>query len=188
MSENKPSDPRGGALLELASRSIRTKLREPLSTYAGADGEPWLKEPGAVYVTLWVEGAIRGCLGSPLPTHPLGFTVWTMARMAAFQDFLFHPITEEELAGVSLEVSRISPLERLGWLPPAEVEAMLRPGVDGLIVQNDLHRGLFLPFMWKEHPTPAEFLAKIRGKAHLPEDFWGPEMRVWRFTVESFRE
>jgi AmmeMemoRadiSam system protein A len=188
MKKNNPSDSRGRDLLEIARRSIRRKLREPVSTYEGDGDRPWLKEPAPVYVTLWADGAIRGCVGTPLATHPLGLTVWTVARMAAFQDFRFPPITEEDLANVTLEISRLSPLERLGWLPPAEVEAMLRPGEDGLIVQNDLHRGLFLPFMWKEHPTPAEFLTKIRAKAFLPEDFWGPEMRVWRFTAESFRE
>lgn len=182
------TDPRGGALLGIARRSLETKLRDPLSGYDGSDGARWLAEPAATYVTLWSDGKIRGCLGSPVPLRPLGLDVWVTARTAAFQDLRFPPLTEEELPAVSLEVSLLSPLERLGWRDPGELLAMLRPGVDGMVLQNDLSRGVFLPFMWSEFPTPPLFLAGLKAKARLPEDFWGPEVRLWRFTVESFRD
>lgn len=42
--------------------------------------------------------------------------------------------------------------------------------------------------MWERFPEPEGFLTGLKGKAGLPEDFWGPEVQLWRFTVESHRE
>lgn len=175
-------------LLQLARRAIEARLEDPAVAYSAPAAAPWLDEPRGVYVTLWAEGKIRGCIGAPLPSRPLGATVWAYARAAAFQDLRFPPPTAAELPGVTLEVSVLSPLESLGWRPEAEVLASLRPGIDGYILQNELQRGVLLPFMWDEMPTPERFLAGLKRKAELPEDYWGPEVRLWRFTVETHRE
>lgn len=179
---------RSEVLLQLARGAIEARLEDPAAAFAAPAAAPWLDEPRGVYVTLWAEGKIRGCIGAPLPSRALGVTVWTYARAAAFQDLRFPPLAPAELPGVSLEVSVLSPLESLGWRPEAEVLASLRPGIDGYVLQNELQRGVFLPFMWDEMPTPERFLAGLKRKAELPEDFWGPEIRLWRFTVEAHRE
>jgi len=179
---------RSEILLQLAREAIEARLGDPEAGYAPPAAGAWIEEPRGVYVTLWAEGKIRGCIGAPLPSRPLGPTVWTYARAAAFQDLRFPPLAAAELPGVTVEISVLSPLEPLGWRPEAEVLASLRPGIDGYVLQNELQRGVFLPFMWDEHTTPEQFLAGLRRKAELPEDFWGPEVRLWRFTVETYRE
>jgi AmmeMemoRadiSam system protein A len=179
---------RGEILLRLARRGIEARLGDPAAGYDGAMAPPWLAEPRATYVTLWADGRIRGCIGSPLAARPLGEEVWHTARAAAFQDLRFQPVEASDLPRIRIEVSLLSPLEPLGWRRPEEVVAALRPGSDGLVLQNELHRGVLLPFMWQELPTPDSFLAGVMRKARLPADFWGPEVRLWRFTVEGYRE
>lgn len=179
---------RGEALLELARRGIEARFADPLAAYDRTRAPPWLEEPRATYVTLWAEGTIRGCIGSPLPLRPLGEDVWHTARAAAFQDLRFPPLEATDLPGLAIEVSLLSPLEPLGWRREREVVAALRPGIDGLILQHELSRGVFLPFMWQELSTAERFLTGLKRKARLPDDFWGLEVRLWRFTVEGYRE
>lgn len=179
---------RGEALLELARRGIAARFADPLAGYDRTRAPPWLEEPRATYVTLWADGTIRGCIGSPLPLRPLGEDVWHTARAAAFQDLRFPALEARDLPVLSIEVSLLSPLEPLGWRREEEVVAALRPGTDGLVLQNELSRGVFLPFMWRELATAERFLTGLKRKARLPDDFWGPEVRLWRFTVEGYRE
>ena len=62
----------------------------------------------------------------------------------------------------------------------------LRPGVDGLILQEQDIRGTFLPSVWESLPQPVDFLNHLKMKAGLPAGYWSETVRVWRYTTESF--
>jgi hypothetical protein len=64
----------------------------------------------------------------------------------------------------------------------------LRPGVDGLILEDGLHRGTFLPAVWDSLPRPAQFVGQLKLKAGLPLGYWSDRIRVSRYTTESFAE
>ena len=183
---------RGDLLLGLARRAIAARFEDPGASVAAhpeaGARRPWLDESRATFVTLWAGGEIRGCQGAPLAVRPLGESVWVTARAAAFQDLRFPPLEPEELRGVVLQVSVLSPPEPVPWKPEREAAGLLEAGTHGAILQAGLHRGLFLPYMWERFPEPEGFLAGLKGKAGLSEDFWGPEAQLWRFTVESHRE
>ena len=123
---------RGRTLLKIA----RASLAEALGFGKALDeyGDPWLREPGATFVTLRRRGELRGCVGSILAYRPLFEDVWRNARAAAFHDTRFPPVAPEELAEIRVELSLLSPPEPLPCAGETEALRLLRPGVDGVIL------------------------------------------------------
>lgn len=177
-------------LLEVARASIRHGLDHgrPLPVDPAAFPPP-LAEPGAAFVTLHREGRLRGCIGSLEPRRPLVTDVAENAYAAAFRDPRFPPLAPREYEGLEIEISVLGPPEAL---PPAaseaEAAALLRPGVDGVILEGGGRRGTFLPAVWDQLPDPLQFLRHLRLKAGLPAEGWSPAWRLWRYTTESFGE
>lgn len=144
--------------------------------------------PGATFVTLTVDGKLRGCVGSPMPNASLVEGVVDHARAAAFQDPRFEPLRREELPGLAVEVSLLSPLRPLASVGEADLLRELRPGVDGLALDDNGGMALFLPQVWAEFPEPRAFLAALKRKAGWPAGFWPPRIKAWTFTVEAWRD
>jgi len=61
--------------------------------------------------------------------------------------------------------------------------AQLRPGVDGLIIEDQGRRALYLPSVWEQLPDPAAFLAHLKHKAGLPPNHWSPTFKASRFQA-----
>lgn len=70
----------------------------------------------------------------------------------------------------------------------AELLAILRPGIDGLLLRRGTSQATFLPSVWEQVPQPAEFLRHLKQKAGWPATFWAPDMQIHRYTTESFGE
>ena len=181
---------RGEVLLRLARDEIGAALQG--RTAAAAEpvpAEPWLAEPGAAFVTLTTrDGRLRGCIGSLEAWRPLADDVRANARAAAFRDPRFPPLQADELPGIRVEVSVLSEPRPLDVADEADAAARLRPGVDGVILAADGRRGTYLPQVWEQLPEPAAFLRSLKRKAGLPESGWGPEARLWVYTVEKYEE
>ena len=100
-----------------------------------------LDTPAPVFVTLRLEGRLRGCIGE-LEAHCSDLVEETMDRAvaAAVSDPRFPPLTLGELPQTSIEVSILSPLE------PVQSEAELDPKIYGIEIQDDRgHRAVLLP-------------------------------------------
>lgn len=176
---------RGETLLRLARAVIEESLGGPRPT---RPAEPWLDEPGAVFVTLTRGGDLRGCIGTIHPRPVLYDAVVDAAKGAAHRDPRFPPLEPHELADLHIEISLLSPLSELAVESEAELLARIRPGVDGLVLQQGGRMGVFIPEMWKQLPEPERFLYHLKRKAGLPTDRWLPGTRVERFTAEVFAE
>ena len=84
------SRPEGVERGRLLLRIARESLAEALGLgAAGTYDEPWLREPGACFVTLRRQGDLRGCVGSVHAYRPLLEDVWSNARASAFRDTRF---------------------------------------------------------------------------------------------------
>jgi AmmeMemoRadiSam system protein B/AmmeMemoRadiSam system protein A len=175
----------GAVLLTLARSAIGEKLGEPGRPLPQA---AWLQQPGAAFVTLMRNGELRGCIGSLEAKRPLRADLYENALGAAFRDPRFKPLTRAEWIDTRIEVSLLSPLERLRPASEAALLAMLRPGTDGLLIEYGHHRSTFLPQVWEQLPQPRDFLVNLRRKAGLPPDFWEGELSVSRYTVTKWRE
>ena len=131
---------------------------------------------------------LRGCCGTLEAPRPLAEDVWRNAWAAAFNDPRFPPLTASEWPQLSLHLSLLTPPERLDVTTEAQLLALLRPSVDGLILESDTGRATFLPAVWEQLPDPAQFVRQLKIKAGWPAGYWSDRVRVSRYTTESFDE
>jgi AmmeMemoRadiSam system protein A len=176
---------RGDVLLALARESLESTLGRGA---VRPRDEPWLREPGATFVTLREDGELRGCVGSIQAYRPLADDVVANARAAALYDTRFPPVVPAELPRIAVEVSLLSAAEPLPAGSTAEALARLRPGVDGVILEDGAARATFLPQVWEQLPEPRRFLAALQQKAGLPPGSWSPSTRLWTYTVIHWEE
>jgi MEMO1 family protein len=173
----------GPTLIDLARRSIGFGLDTGQPPVVAADGDlaPRLAAPGAAFVTLHRHGALRGCIGSAVATRPLIEDVAEHAFNAAFRDWRFPRLDWLELAGLSLSVSVLTPPEPMRFDGEAHLLAQLRPGVDGLIIEDLGRSALFLPSVWEELPDRRRFLMTLKLKAGLRAEHFSPDFLAQRF-------
>jgi hypothetical protein len=179
----------GRTLLAIARNAITKKLGLPIQTSnAGLEQAAWLNEPGATFVTLMQNGNLRGCIGSLEAHRTVGGDVTQNALAAAFRDPRFAPLTAQEFANTRIEVSLLSPQQEIRFTDEADALAQLRPDVDGVVFEHGSHRSTFLPQVWEQLPAPERFMSQLKRKAGLPDTFWSPEVRLYRYTVEKWAE
>lgn len=177
------------ALLGTARAAIQHGLRHGQPYRAEpAHQPPALRSPGACFVTLHLDDELRGCIGSLEAYRPLIEDIAANAYAAAFRDPRFLPLTEREYARMSLHISILRPAQALQFESETDLLRQIRPGIDGMILEAGNRRGTFLPAVWEALPDPREFLAQLKRKAGLPADYWGNDVRVWRYTTESIEE
>jgi AmmeMemoRadiSam system protein A len=164
---------------------------------AAARGGPEADRPHAAelhrtagaFVTLRrPDGALQGCIGTIEPRGPLLVTVGDCARGAAFRDPRGVRLALADVADLFVEVSVLSPTERVPFTDEASARAALRPGRDGVVLRWRDHQGTFLPQMWPRLGDAAHFLDELKRKAGLPMDFWSPEIELSRYTVEAYTD
>jgi len=192
-----PEDPPGSVvslgdrereiLRQVALDSIRHGLAtgSPLPITPGSYPAP-LEEPGAAFVTLELGKRLRGCIGSYLARRPLVRDVAENAFAAAFRDPRFPPLTPEELQGLDFQISLLTPPVLVEVESREELLAALRPGVDGLLLEDPPHRSIFLPQVWEALPDPDDFLDELLRKGGLRKGHWSPTLRFHRYTVQEF--
>ncbi|MEQ9319934.1 MAG: AmmeMemoRadiSam system protein A [Polyangiaceae bacterium] len=174
-------------LLEVAAAAIDAGLETGSRWTPDVAGEAdALAEPRGCFVTLHRDGELRGCVGSLSPRGPLATEVARAAYNAAFRDPRFSPLTPAERDGLDIHISVLSAPEPMAFSSEQDLLDQLRPGVDGLILEDAGQMGTFLPDVWDKLPAPRTFLAHLRRKAGLAPDHWSPSLRVKRYTTESF--
>jgi AmmeMemoRadiSam system protein A len=176
-------------LLDLARGSIRHGLRhhQPLPVDIGALPSS-LAVPRATFVTLEIHGNLRGCIGTLEAARPLAADVVVNAFSAAFRDRRFQPVSEDEVTGLEIHISVLTSPEPMCFSSENELLRQLRPGEDGLILEDGVHRGTFLPSVWEALPEPCDFLRHLKLKAGLPESHWSSDLRVQRYRAEVIRD
>ncbi len=176
-------------LLAVARSSIQHGLRQGAPLAVVLDHYPAsLRVKRATFVTLHRDHQLRGCIGTLEAIRPLVEDVAHNAYAAAFADPRFPPVSETELDSLQLEISVLSPSQPMNFDSEEDLIRQLRPGIDGLILEEKGHRGTFLPSVWESLPDPKRFLQHLKLKAGLSPDYWSDTVRVERYTTESFSE
>ncbi|MCX8016193.1 MAG: AmmeMemoRadiSam system protein A [Patescibacteria group bacterium] len=180
-------------LLSLARESIKYFLKNndllQLSTEEIKNLSPNLKEKRATFVTLTENGHLRGCIGHLEAIQPLFQDIIENSVNAAFFDFRFFPVNQKELEKIKIEVSILTPPQELQYKNPSDLLNLIRPHIDGVILQKDFYQATYLPQVWEEIPDKEEFLSSLALKAGLPSDVWKKEkIDIKIYQVESFKE
>jgi len=174
-------------LRAIALNSIRHGLEKGIPLEPDRDSLPQpLWEPGATFVTLQLHGRLRGCIGSFEGSRPLAEDVAQNAYSAAFMDFRFPPVSAEEVPDLDLHISLLTPLEPMVVESREDLLGQLRPGIDGLLVEDGSHRATFLPQVWESLPDPGRFLEELFLKAGLARDHWSKGLSFRRYGVVEF--
>ena len=176
---------RGNILLQIARAEISRALDVPC---VADETAPWLAEHRACFVTLTQSGELRGCIGSLQAHRPLLADIKSNAVSAALRDPRFTPLTVDELDITTVEVSLLSESQEMQVRGEADALAQMRPGVDGIIFEYGRYRSTFLPQVWENLARPRDFLAMLRRKAGLPDDFWAEDVKLSRYTVTKWSE
>jgi AmmeMemoRadiSam system protein A len=177
-------------LLRMAREAMECGVRgEELLPLDNSSLTPRLREDGASFVTLTMRGQLRGCIGALEPYQPLAEDVREHAIAAALDDPRFPPVTERELNGIEIEVSRLTRPVPLEYKDASDLLSKLRPHMDGVILRDAFRRATFLPQVWEKIPDPAEFLENLCYKMGASPDLWRKKhLEVLIYQVEEFHE
>ncbi len=171
------------SLIELVRDTIRARLNGQPLLHFNPSTERLSQNSGA-FVTLHKRGALRGCIGYVEAIKPLYQSVQDMALAAAFQDPRFPPLTESEFDDIDIEISVMSPVQRIDGVDEIEV------GTHGIIIKRGFYQGLLLPQVATEQEWDRDtFLQHTCYKAGLDGDCWKkPDTEIYVFSAEVFSE
>ena len=166
-------------LLKLAASTVSLFVRgEKIPEYKPASAN--LLEKCGAFVTLKKRGQLRGCIGFIEPVVPLYQAVMQAGIYAACRDSRFLPVSEDELDGLEVEISVLTPLKKI------DNPNLVTVGKHGLVIEKGGKRGLLLPQVAVEHNWTREtFLERVSLKAGLPKDAWrfGADLYVFEAIV-----
>lgn len=174
-------------LRDLAYRSIEHGLEYGEALEIDPKDYPdELQAVRATFVTLHRNEALRGCIGILKPVRPLAEDVAHNAWAAAFTDSRFQPLRADELENLDIHISILGTPEDIDFVAEEDLIEQIRPGTDGLILEEGLRKGTFLPSVWESLTDAREFVRHLKLKAGLPADYWSDSLKVQRYTVEEF--
>ncbi len=175
-------------LLNLAKKSIQHGLQTGQPLQLDLTNFPFdLTNNRATFVTLQIHDQLRGCIGMLEAIRPLAVDVSENAYSAAFKDPRFPPLSWEEYDQLEIHISILTHPEQISFESEQELISQLRPHIDGLILEEGLQRGTFLPSVWEQLPKADIFLRHLKQKAGLSADYWSNNIRAYRYQAEIIR-
>ena len=170
------------ALLRLARRTLERWFATGTVPLPRGFSPAARRRQGA-FVTLYAHGELRGCIGHMAEDRPLVQNVGAMALAAATEDPRFPPLEPAELRDIEIEISVLTPLERV-----AGPEAVVL-GRDGVQIRKDGRVAVFLPQVATEQGWDRDaLLENLCLKAGLAKDAWKSGAEFWTFRSIHFRE
>jgi AmmeMemoRadiSam system protein A len=177
------SDKTAAALLTIAREAIVNHVLGQ-SYHPAPREEKALVQKAGCFVTIKQDGRLRGCIGSFQTERPLFQEVAAMAVASASKDPRFHPLEEAELDNFQLEISVLSPLEKIEEIEQIEV------GRHGIYIEKNFSRGVLLPQVATDHGWDrATFLQQTCLKAGLATDAWqAADADLYIFSAQIIKE
>lgn len=178
-------------LLSLARKSIKYYLdnRAYLQNDLLDIPVPICEKPQGNFVTLTINGHLRGCIGHLEPVRPLCQDIVENAVAAAFFDSRFAPLSADEFPKINIEISLLSPIRKLAYNSSAFLVKSLNDKKPGVVIKLGEKKATFLPQVWEDLPLAEEFMSELCKKAGLAANEWEKgTIEVFTYTVEIFHE
>jgi len=190
METNQLDEQEGRYLLAVARKTIEGRLFNGESGSAGdVVFSPCFSERRGTFVTLTIDGCLRGCIGHILPHESLIEGIKVNAINAAFRDPRFSPLTKDEWEKVKIEISILSKPQPCPYSDATDLLNKVRPGRDGVIIKKGHAQATFLPQVWEQLPDREEFLTHLCSKAGLDGHAWKRDrLEVSTYQVQAFEE
>ena len=177
----------GALLATIAATTVHTHLMGQPAPHHDPELAPDPKalcEPGVSFVTLQRRGWLRGCVGSLCATRPLYLDVVRNARKA-MTDPRLRPVDHDDWPELDVKVSVLTPPTPLQTHGRDELLAVLRPGVDGLVLADGVRRATFLPAVWQRLSDPGRFVTALLAKGGW-HNGWPENLTVHRYQAYEF--
>ncbi len=177
-------------LLELARRSMEASSRKRmLPQIRLGDYSQRLQSSGASFVTLTIQGALRGCIGTLEAYQPLVQDVIEHAAAASTEDYRFMPVSPSEIQMIAIEISILTSPVKVVYSSTEELLTRLTPSEDGVIIKDGRQRATFLPQVWEQLPVKDEFLSHLCSKMGVASNMWKTKnLEVFTYQVEEFHD
>ncbi len=173
-------------LLEIAKNSIKSHFgKTMLETKTLSKDNPQLLEQGAVFVTLTLDGELRGCIGSIIAHRSLLDDLIHNAKAAAFEDPRFPPLSEEEFSKIDIELSLLSMPKEIPYKDIEDLKSKISVNVDGVVLRDGNYQSTFLPQVWEQLPSFDLFFAHLCQKAGLGTDCLLNHPQIFTYQVEK---
>ena len=150
-------------------------------TYTKENVPSVLEELGACFITFRKRGELKGCIGSVYPTRPLIEDIIENTKNAAFNDFRFSNITNEEINELEVSISILSSIEKINFKNEKDLLSKIYP--HGIILMEKSYRSVYLPEVWEQLPDREVFFNSLKEKAGLSSGYFSNTLEVFKFQT-----
>jgi hypothetical protein len=176
------------SLINLVKSSIKERFENSnLVDNSLKENYPELNEDRATFVTLNLNGNLRGCIGSLLPRRSLFDDIVSNAKAAAFEDPRFSPITPDEFENIEIEISILSIPTILEYKDSEDLKSKLRVGIDGVILKDGFYQATFLPSVWEQLPTFELFFSHLYQKAGINQNCLENHPEIYIYQAKKIK-
>lgn len=173
------------ALISLVHLVIESKIK---STNINVTYPQVLDELGACFVTLEKLGNLRGCIGSIVAHQPLINDLIAHSQDAAFNDYRFNPVTEDELGDLKVAISLLTEPKAIQFDGEQDLLDKIVPDKDGIIIKDGEYQAVYLPSVWEQLPDKKEFLNSLKIKAGLSADYFSDTFEAYKYETIYIKE
>jgi len=171
-------------LIDIARKTLDSYIRKDrIPSFEEESLPEALKQNRGVFVTLYKNEKLRGCIGRFETVNALYKAVQDMTISASTCDHRFKPLTEEELDDVRLEISVLTEPVRIRDISEINL------GKHGIYIRKGSCSGTFLPGVAvKTGWNLEEYLGHCaRDKAKIGWDGW-KDAEIYTYESIAFRE
>lgn len=168
-------------LLTIARNAIYNHLQPDAGSRGIQKASDKLNQQLGAFVSVYVDDKLRGCIGRFEPELPLHRLLEELAVSAATGDSRFDPVGADELDGLSIEISVLSPLKLIRSIDE------IVPGKHGICLKKGIHSGTFLPQVAARNNWDVETLLShcAAEKAGIGWDGWR-DADIYTYDAEIF--
>ncbi|MDD2368927.1 MAG: AmmeMemoRadiSam system protein A [Sulfuricurvum sp.] len=152
------------------------------------DTYPELRTERATFVTLTLNGRLRGCIGSIIAHQSLINDLVSNAQSAAFHDPRFPPLSLKEFDSAKIEVSLLTKPELISYENAEDLTQIIRPNIDGVILRVGNYQATFLPQVWEELSNFDSFFTHLGLKAGIGSNPLSYHPDIYTYQVEKIKE